>query len=236
MSKSLSECFEGRLSGRGSIIKDDEPEETPNYDRLMPMAKHIKEDNRFSPPGIEWLYLAISDSEEKIKTCAEKECRAKGKDRFAFCKFKPNSAFNNLRIVDLTVGNDLSYDSINNRFRVLEKKLIKQGKKYIQANGILAYEQNSEEIEKEIKQETVRWCLLTYAKMMSENLFVPIETDDKKLEYAPFQALAVYFIKQGFDGIVFSSTVYPKSKNIVLFDKNYAVPYGDVLDYIVSNI
>lgn len=234
MSRNLSEYFEGNLSGRGSIIKVGEPKDTPKYDRLMPKAEFIKEDNRFSPSGIEWLYLSIGNNEETIMTCAEMECRAKSNDRFAFCKFKPNTGYNGLKVVDLTIGNDISYEGINNRLSVLEKKLLKEGERYAKAHGFWAYKKNSEEKEKGIKQEVTRWCLFTYAKMISENIFVPIDTDDKKLEYAPFQTLAMYFIKEGFDGIIYSSTVYPKAKNIVLFDKNYAVPYGDVSDYVIS--
>ena len=60
---------------------------------------------------------------------------------------------------------------------------------------------------------------------------MPIETEDKKLEYAPFQTLAMYFIREGFDGIVYSSTVCPTSKNLVLFDKKYAIPFDLVKDY-----
>ena len=36
-----------------------------------------------------------------------------------------------------------------------------------------------------------------------------------------------------FDGIIYSSTVCPTAKNIVLFNKHYAVPYGSVQDYII---
>ena len=32
--------------------------ETVSYDRFMPKAEFINEDNRFSPVGVEWLYLA----------------------------------------------------------------------------------------------------------------------------------------------------------------------------------
>lgn len=36
--------------------------ETVSYDRFMPKAEFINEDNRFSPVGVEWLYLAwVSD-------------------------------------------------------------------------------------------------------------------------------------------------------------------------------
>ena len=79
------------------------------------------------------------------------------------------------------------------------------------------HQNNDQDYKDRVQQDIAKWVLHTYAKMMSKNIFVPIETEDKKLEYAPFQTLAMYFIREGFDGIVYSSTVCPTSKNIVLF-------------------
>lgn len=49
------------LIGRGTILKNDE---VPNYERFLPKEEYIKEDNRFSPPGVEWLYLAIGNDND----------------------------------------------------------------------------------------------------------------------------------------------------------------------------
>lgn len=59
MSLTLSECFNHKFVGRGTIIKPSEPEDLPPYERFMPISKFITADNRFSPAGIEWLYLAV---------------------------------------------------------------------------------------------------------------------------------------------------------------------------------
>lgn len=52
--------------------------------------------------------------------------------------------------------------------------------------------------------------------------------DNKKIEYAPFQTMAQYYISLGYSGIVFGSTVCPSGKSIVLFDKAIAVPSGKI--------
>ena len=47
----------------------------PEYERFIPKKEFIKNDNRFSPPGVEWLYLALGN-ESDIHQCAQAECRA----------------------------------------------------------------------------------------------------------------------------------------------------------------
>lgn len=232
MTVSLSKFFNSEYVGRGTIIKSSEPQETPPYDRLLPVSKYITEDNRFSPPGVEWLYLATGETQNIIQECAEKECRAKQGDHFAFCNFKANSVYSNLKIVDLTIADEMTYDEINNILKELEEQEYDRAFKYAKKYGYWAYRLNYKN--DNMKQDIAKWVLRTYAKMMSKNLFVPLRTDNKKLEYAPFQTLAMYFIREGFDGIIYASTVCPESKNIVLFNKEYAIPYGKVSDYIIN--
>ena len=43
---------------RAARINPDAPK--PDYDRFLPKAEFITRDNRFSPPSVEWLYLAFS--------------------------------------------------------------------------------------------------------------------------------------------------------------------------------
>ena len=96
MSVTLSDFLKSNYVGRGTIIKPSEPLETPPYDRLLPFSKFITEDNRFSPLGVEWLYLATGKTQHIIQECAEKECRAKNGERFAFCNFKVNPEYSDL--------------------------------------------------------------------------------------------------------------------------------------------
>lgn len=231
MSVSLAECFSGKFVGRGTVINPTEPLDTPQYDRFMPKAEFIKEDNRFSPPGVEWLYLAIGSSEDIVRKCAERECRAKSSDRFGFCGFELNSGYKHFKVVDLTIANEKSYDDINGSLGLLKERAFEDGLKYAKAHGLDAYRSNYDHTWWESWLE--KWLLFIYAKMMSENIFVPIDTTNKKLEYAPFQTLAMYFMEKGYNGIIYASTVFPKGKNIVLFDKNCANPSGKVLDYII---
>lgn len=231
MTVTLFSVFQKNIVGRGSKLDVKENIEKDSYNRFIPMAEYIKEDNRFSPAGVEWLYLAIGSSESLVKKCAENECRVKSDERFGFCKFDLNDNYKDLKLIDLTIADKISYERINNILLKIEESEYKKSLKYAQKHGFLAYKLNYND--DSVKNEITKWLLYMYAKMMSENIFVPIETEDKKLEYAPFQTLAVYFIKEGFDGIIYSSTVCPTAKNIVLFNKHYAVPYGDVQDYIV---
>lgn len=232
MTVTLSDFLNSKHVGRGTIIKPSEPLETPPYDRLLPISQFITEDNRFSPPGVEWLYLAVGETQNIIQECAEKECRAKQGNRFAFCNFKINTDYSNLKVVDLTIADEMTYEEINNILKELEEREYNRALKYAKKHGYWAYRLNYKN--DYMKQDIAKWVLHTYAKMMSKNLFVPISTDNKKLVYAPFQTLAMYFIREGFDGIVYASTVCPKSKNIVLFNKEYAIPCGNVFDYNID--
>lgn len=231
MTVTLSSVFEKNIVGRGTKLDVDEKIEKDSYNRFMPVSEYIKDDNRFSPAGVEWLYLAIGDSEIIVKECAEKECRAKSGERFGFCKFDVNDNYKDLKLIDLTIANKMSYERINNILLEIEEKEYKRSLKYAQKHGFIAYKLNYSD--NSVKDEIAKWLLYMYAKMLSENIFVPIKTENKKLEYAPFQTLAMYFIKEHFDGIIYSSTVCPTAKNIVLFNKHYAVPYGSVQDYII---
>ena len=48
----------------------------------------------------------------------------------------------------------------------------------------------------------------TYTKLLSEQIFVPLNSaDNKSIMYAPFQTMAQYYISLGYSGIVFGSTV-----------------------------
>jgi hypothetical protein len=80
-----------------------------------------------------------------------------------------------------------------------------------------------------------KWAVYTYARLLSEQIFLPITTEDRELMYAPFQCMAQYFLSKGYAGIVYSSTVFPASKNLVLFDKQAVEPYNPIKDIIVSN-
>ena len=49
---------------RGSILAETE---AVDYERFLPKAEFITQSNRFSPVGVEWLYLAVSRKETRAE-------------------------------------------------------------------------------------------------------------------------------------------------------------------------
>ena len=220
---SLSECFENNCVGRGAVLRE---KEELSYSRFIPDKQYITEDNRFSPPGVEWLYLAIGNSDELVKKCAEKECKATSNDRFGFCNFELLSPNNDSEIIDLTIADNMEYDDFDAKIRNAKIKLINTSNKnkFYRAKTI-------EFVENECRS----WILLTYCKIMSEMIFEPVEDADKAIAYKPFQTLAKYFEKQGYVGIKYKSTAFEGANNVVIFDKAFVQPCGEILDYYVSD-
>ena len=101
--------LKNQVLGRGTILKEDED---PYFERFLPKAEFIREDNRFSPPGVEWLYMAVGD-DTNIHECAKAECRVKKGDRFGFCHFQFNSKYDDCKVVDLTIADSISYEELN---------------------------------------------------------------------------------------------------------------------------
>jgi len=221
--KDLKSC----LIGRGTILSDSE---SPNYERFIPKKEFIKADNRFSPLGIEWLYLAIG-SENDIHECAQKECRAEYGQRFGFCHFEFDSSKDGLKLVDLTIADDISYTELNKRLEDFGQSELEKGIKLAKKFGLVPRYAVDQE---RFKQLFTEWGVYTYAKLLSEQIFVPLDnTEDKSIMYAPFQTMAQYYISLGYSGIVFGSTVCNVGKNIVLFDNLIAKPVGVIEDYIL---
>ena len=185
--------------------------EIPDYPRFIPDASKGGSNNRFSPEGIEWLYLGISNgksSEEELKTGCIKEIKPNNGDRVAICKFDVNRKFHKNQkrnyVIDLTITDSTTYDELNKNLEELGRSQ--------------SLRQN------EIK----KWVASTYMKMLSSEIFVPLSSVDTSIEYLPFQCLAKYFERHNLRGIIYKSTVHEKSRNIVLFDKNIASPVGDI--------
>lgn len=218
---------------RAARIKEGDP--IPTFDRFIPNAKFIRESNRFSPPRTEWLYLAFAPSsdvgdlslEEK---CALKECRAAAGEQFALCSFRLTDLNKGGLLVDLTIAKEEEYDEINRRLERTGQEIIRRERVRIltESTGILKKPQIED-----IKPSFTEWAVYTYARLLSEEIFLPITTEDKELMYAPFQCIAQYFLSKGYCGIVYSSTVFPEGKNVVLFDKQTAEPFGDIKNIII---
>ena len=209
---------------RAGKLKDEDP--FPTYSRFVPSRKYITSHNRFSPPGTEWLYIAMGDSDNAEK-CALKECRASKGDRFGLCQFKINEEYSKRELVDLTIACDSSYDELNNHLEGMEHEIRKREVKRI-INGIVQCGCFPKPNIDDYMNQFRIWFAYTYVRMLSEQIFVPVDTVDKERCYAPFQCVAQYFLNFGYEGIVYSSTVLPSGKNVVLFDRDAAVPVGKI--------
>lgn len=217
-----------KLIGRGTILKDNE---VPDYERFLPKEEYIKEDNRFSPPGVEWLYLAIGDDND-IHDYAQSECRVKIGNRFGFCHFQFDTNYNDCKLVDLTIADNISYAELN---ASLEEYGQAQVKKSVRIAKALGFVPRMSTNQKEFEELFAHWGVHSYSKLLSEQIFVPLDVSDNKvITYAPFQTMAQYYISLGYSGIVYGSTVCPNGKNVVLFDKHMACPIGKIEHYEIS--
>ena len=192
-----------------------------SLDRFIPNSKFISDDNRFSPPGIEWIYLGISKNKRRAGRCCINECHAKVGDYFGLCEFEINTDFSDAPIVDLTVGMPKTYDEINDELNNSAQEEIEKSALTFLATGDKNYLKTDLDFTKNI---ILQWYVQIDTKMMSEQLFIPVEESEKGKEYLPFQWLAKYFLSLGFKGIIYKSAVYPIGKNLVLFDKSMVIP------------
>lgn len=220
--------LKGLSVGRGTVLGE---KEVPNYERFIPKKEFIKKDNRFSPPGVEWLYLALGN-ENDIHICSQKECRAEEGNRFGFCHFTFNDSYLESKLVDLTIVDDISYEKINSKLESYGQKQLENAKKVSMTFGFVPKNIIDPN---EFKKIVTQWGVYTYTKLLSKQIFEPLnDTADKTLMYAPFQTMAQYYISLGYSGIIYGSTVSSVGRNIVLFDKNMAHPTGEIEDYTLK--
>jgi len=224
LTKSLGDIGEYSL-GRGAKLKKDE---RIDYERFIPKKEYITADNRFSPADIEWLYLALG-SQDSIQNITKREIGILSGERFGFCYFNISNSFYEKKIVDLTVANEVEFDDINLSLENYARNCLQEEIIQTPMTGKIITTMDKDELTKIL----MKWCVFTYSKLLSEQIFLPVETNEKKLEYTPFQAMAKYFMTLGYTGIIYSSTVCPDGKNIVLFDKNMAYPVDTIIDIIV---
>lgn len=178
--------------GRGTILGEDE---NPDFERFIPKTEFIKEDNRFSPSGVEWLYLAIG-KEAAIHECAQAECRVKQNDRFGFCHFQFAADSTALKVVDLTIADEMTYKALNDGLETYGQEQVKKSIKKSKVLGFIL--RNNVNVE-EFKKLFTKWGVYTYSKLLSEQIFEPLdEKDNKSLMYAPFQTMAQYYISLGY--------------------------------------
>ncbi len=228
------ECPLSILHAKGYLVRGTKLKtvETVSYDRFLSKSEFINEDNRFSPVGIEWLYLAWASDRNLAEKCTIKECRASTGNRFGICSFEINSANKDEKIIDLTLADEMAYEDINTQLENSGKDYFLRCYKRSMKKG-RAVTLTENEIN-EIKAEISFWALHTYLKLLSEQIFTPLaDADDKSLMYAPFQCMTQYFLNKGYVGIKYKSTVCTGAKDNVLFDKTMATPVGPIQDFII---
>ncbi|MCC8195484.1 MAG: RES family NAD+ phosphorylase [Ruminococcus sp.] len=210
---------------RGTILKENEK---PDYERFIPKKEFIKKGNRFSPAGVEWLYLAIGNLDDAV-LCSKRECGVKQGNRFGYCNFKIDKAMGKCKLVDLTIADDCEYDELNKNLEDYFEKVSEEGVAFALENmgswnsACELYDENK------IGDALKKWTLYTYSKLLSNEIFIPLDTKDREIEYAPFQTMAQYYISQGYSGIIYGSTVSDVGRNVVLFDKSMAKPTGNIV-------
>lgn len=166
-------------------------DEKVDFDRFLPKAEKMTSANRFSPKGIEWLYLGFDRHIGDAKKCCFAEVRAATESNVKYCEFKYTTQGH--KVINLTKADKKSWEEIS--------------KPYGNA-------------------ETASAAFVSdiYFKILSQEIFLPVNSQDKDLEYAPFHCMAAYFKSLGFDGIIYKSTVSDVGKNLVMFDKVSFLP------------
>lgn len=215
---------------------DNESADDMNYERFLPKEEFIKDDNRFSPKGVEYLYLACKSrmGKEKnykyIEDVALKEVRAEKDNIYGICKFKiPEDVVSPYKkVINLTIADNKTFEQIEREFcEKSDDYVFSNLKDFLTLKGKV----NKRELSDYSFKTSRRFCLDMYFKILSSELFKPVENAVKKeFEYAPFHCLAYYFNQLGFDGIIYKSTVCNNGygKNIVLFNKYLAKPFGEI--------
>lgn len=226
LEKTLTDVAVSNKVGRGTNLKLGE---NLTADRFIPNSRFITRGNRFSPAGVEWLYLSCAATLDNAKMCSIKECRAPTGGRFGFCEFKLIQDTSK-KIIDLTIADDIKYNKINSDInRYIKSKAEAIAKQMRIKYGVV--DNPRDENMKQVK----RWALYSYAKLLSSSLFVPVSnTTDPDKMYAPFQCIAQYFLQKGYYGIKYTSTVYRDAKDLVLFDKSLANPVAPYEDFYVQ--
>ncbi len=142
-----------------------------------------------------------------------------------------NDSSLDLNLVDLTIADNISYEKMNSQLEEYGQKQVKKGIKVAKDLGYIPQNNVNED---EFKKLIIKWGVYTYTKLLSEQIFEPIDDSaDKGIMYAPFQTMAQYYISLGYSGIIYGSTLSSVGRNIVLFDKNVAHPIGTIEDYTV---
>lgn len=186
-----------------------------DYDRFIP-KQEFASNNRMNGKDKLYYYFGVSYKESKkeaITTCMH-EIRVLD-DTVAVCEFKLNGNGRELKIVDFTIDPKVP-------------KTEADAKKYIK------YHANRYGKEDGIAMAMAKMAISIFG---SSTAFEPIDKDnisDEEMyyKYIPFWTITEYLQNQGYDGLLFNSTVYNNGKNLVLFDSNNAYYVEGSIEYV----
>jgi len=210
-------------------------------DRFIPWPS--KTNNRWNPPGKQYLYLSFNDKETKYTdqlslneyVCLE-EYRASIGCNYSFCRFEPVKEGN---ILDLSY-NDVSLSKIksivDDYYNDSVKKMIDEllsnpnahekykNKKKLKKDILALMDKNP--VDKNIIEESYA---KQYLKMICSCIYKKVDEKDegkKEKAYKSFHILSKYLENNGVTGIIYPCTRTQKiiRKNLVLFNVSDARP------------
>lgn len=222
-------------------------------DRFIPWPS--KTNNRWNPPGKQYLYLSFNDKEIRYTDqlslneyiCLE-EFRASTGNIYSFCDFKPVVDGN---ILDLSY-NDVSLSKIkqiiddytNNYVKKMTDELLANPNTYKNykdekriKNGIKDI-MGKNPVDKNVLEESYA---KQYLKMVCNCIYKKVDEKDedkKEKAYKSFHILSEYLESKGVTGIIYPCTRTKKiiGKNLVLFNVNDAKPIESSIREYVYNV
>lgn len=121
--------------------------------------------------------MAIGNDND-IHDCVQAECRAEKGNRFGFCHFQFDTKYDDYKLVDLTISDNMSYAEIN---VILEEYGQEQVKKGVEIAKKLGFVPSVGINKKEFEKLFIWWGVYTYTKLLSEQIFVPLDVFDKQM-------------------------------------------------------
>jgi len=221
-----------------------------NTDRFIPWPS--KTNNRWNPPGKQYLYLSFGKKEEPYSSelsvseyiCLE-EYRAKSNEKYSFCHFAPAIKGN---ILDLSY-NDTSITQIKSIIDIYYNESVQSmiSQLLSESNAQQKY-QNKRKLKKSVLRKIqgnpidkgilVESFAKQYLKMICSCIYKKVdETDENKREmaYKSFHILSEYLESKGVTGVIYpcTRTNQIQGKNLVLFDVNDAIPIANsIREYV----
>lgn len=203
------------IFSRATKLTEEESKSHIDLSRFLPMDKFIEDDNRFSPKRVEYLYLGSkfniysTKNYRNIEKLCLKEIRSEKGNIVGHCRFEireylygKHVANTDYKVIDLSLWDNYSFEEIQNELSTMD---------FTDDN---------------LKSNLNKLLFKLYIRLLSSELFKPVENVDGEKRYTPFHYLAYYFKSLGFQSIIYKSTVHQSDdvRNIVLFEKNFAVP------------